>query len=104
MKDASLQSLANVSTTVLALESLRANDINKALELLERNLDAAVIVLNDAAKNLEPSGRELVNSSLHHVREYRKLHPRCVNETASPNYWSVTAAREAKQRVGKNTR
>ena len=101
MKDMSLQTLANVSTTLLALESIRAKNINEALELLERSLDAGLIVLNGLTKELEPGRREIAISTLHRVRDYRKLHPRCVKEIASPNYWSVTVACEAKERVGK---
>lgn len=78
MKDQLLQVLAKVSTTQLALESLRANSTSRALELLEMDLDAGILALKRLAKEIDATERERINSTLQQIRAYRRLHPRRV--------------------------
>jgi hypothetical protein len=78
MKDRLLEVLAKISTTQLALESLRANSTGRALELLEIDLDANILALSRLAKELDAAERECVTSTLQQIRAYRRLHPRHV--------------------------
>ena len=76
MKDQLLEVLAKVSTTQLALESLRTNSTSRALELLEMDLDAGILALSRLAKEIDATERERINATLRHIRAYRRLHPR----------------------------
>lgn len=103
MKDELLETLSKVSTTQLALESLRANRIGQALELLEMDLDASVLALNRLAREVDPTRLERVTSTLQQIRAYRRVHPRRVEADLSTfaNGLLVRAGRAAQERVGK---
>jgi len=62
--------------TQLALESLRANDAARTLELLELDLDGGVISLARLAKEVAPAERERLTDALRQIRAYRQAHPR----------------------------
>jgi hypothetical protein len=76
MKDALLTVMAKVSMTQLALESLRAKDTARALELLELDLDASVVSLARLANEAAPAERERLTDTLRRIRAYRRTHPR----------------------------
>ena len=80
MKNEWLSVVSRVATVRLALESLRAKDTARALELLERDLDASILELaalsND--KDLASGERRLVPTTLQQIRTYRSAHPRRV--------------------------
>jgi hypothetical protein len=76
MREDLLQTLSNVSATQLALESLRASEVPRALELLELNLDASVLALNRLAKTCDGADREQVIATMCQIRAYRQAHPR----------------------------
>jgi len=78
MKDELLAVLSNVAMTQLALESLRAKDTARALELLELDLDASVVALSILAKEADSTERERVTDTLRQIRAYRRVHPRRV--------------------------
>ena len=103
MKDELLEILSKVSTTQLALESLRANSTGRALELLEIDLDASVLALNRLAKEADPTQRERVTSTLHQIRAYRRVHPRRAEADLGTiaNGVLVRAARAAQERARK---
>jgi hypothetical protein len=103
MKNEVLQILGRISTTQLALESLRAKSTDRALELLEIDLDASVLALNGLAKEVDPSQRERVTSTLQQIRAYRRVHPRRVEADLGTvaNGVLVRAARSAQERVRK---
>ncbi len=103
MKDDLLRILSNAATTQLALESLRANDTGRALEFLEMNLDASVLVLNKLVKEVDATEREAVISVLHQIRDYRRAHPRRAEAdlSALANGVPVRAARLAQERIPK---
>jgi hypothetical protein len=103
MKDELLKILSNAATTQLALESIRANETDRALEFLEMNLDASVLSLNGLAKEVEPTERERVISTLRMIRDYRRVHPRRVEADLSTvaNGVAVHAARAAQERIPK---
>lgn len=103
MKDQLVEVLAKVSTTQLALESLRANSTRRALELLEIDLDASVLALNRLAKEIDATERERVTSTLQQIRAYRRVHPRRVEADLGDvaNGVLARAARAAQERVAK---
>ena len=103
MKAEYLVALGRVSTTQLALESLRAKDTDRALELLELDLDASVLALNRLAKEADPTERERFISVLRQIRAYRRVHPRRAEADLrqDANGLLVRAARGAKDRVQK---
>jgi hypothetical protein len=103
MKDEFLEILGRVSTTQLALESLRAKSTDRALELLEMDLDMSVLALNRLSKEVDSTRRERVTSTLQQIREYRRVHPRRVEADLSTfaNGLLVRAARPAQERVRK---
>lgn len=78
MKDELLAVLSKVATTQLALESLRAKDTARALELLELDLDASVVTLARLAAEVAPAERERVTTTLRQILTYRRAHPRRV--------------------------
>ena len=83
MKDELLSVLSKVATTQLALESLRAKDIPRALELLEVDLDASVLALARLSKEVTPADRERVTTTLRQIHSYRRAHPRQVEADLS---------------------
>jgi hypothetical protein len=83
MKDELTEIISNVCATQLALESLRANDAARALELLEVALDASVLALNRLANEADPAERERAVSVLRRIRAYRQLYPRRVGADLS---------------------
>jgi hypothetical protein len=83
MKDELLPVLSKVATTQLALESLRAKDTARALELLEVDLDASVLALARLSKEVAPADRERVAMTLRQIRAYRRAHPRRVEADLS---------------------
>ena len=87
--------------TQLALESLRAGDTARALELLELELDASVVALGTLAKDVEPGDRDRATSTLRMIRQYRCTHPRRVEAdfSATAKGVLVRAAREAGARA-----
>jgi len=101
MKDQLLEVLAKVSTTQLALESLRANSTSRALELLEMDLDASILALARLAKQIDATERERINSTLQQIRAYRRLHPRRAEADLGSvaNGVLVRAARLAQKRA-----
>jgi hypothetical protein len=103
MKDRVLEILGRVSTTQLALESLRANSTQRALELLEMDLDASVLALNGLSKEIGATERERVTSTLQLIRAYRRVHPRRVEADLGNVAHGVVvrAARAAQERAAK---
>ena len=103
MKDELLEILSKVSTTQLALESLRANSTDRALELLEIDLDASVLALARFAKEVDPARRERATSTLQQIRAYRRVHPRRAEADLGTiaNGVLVRAARAAQERARK---
>jgi hypothetical protein len=83
MKNQLLEILAKVSTTQLALESLRVGSTGRALEFLEMDLDASILALSRLAKELPLAERERINSALRQIRTYRRRHPRRVEADLS---------------------
>jgi hypothetical protein len=71
-----LEPLSTISTTLLALESLRANETERALEILEIQLDAAILTANRIASGMDSAERETINSLLQRTRDYRRVYPR----------------------------
>jgi len=98
MKNEHLAVLGRLSTTQLALESLRAKDTGRALELLELDLDASVLALSRLAKESDPTEREPLTSALLQIRAYRRVHPRRAEADLSgdANGLVVLAASQAK--------
>jgi hypothetical protein len=76
MKNEWLSALSRVATIHLALESLRDNDRDRALELLERDLDASVLGLSLLSKEVSGAQGECVIKTLKQIRDYRRAHPR----------------------------
>ncbi len=70
------ESLGAISTTLLALESLRVNETGRALELLEIQLDASILTMNRLASGTEAAEREAVQALLQRARDYRRAYPR----------------------------
>ena len=103
MKNEYLAVLGRVSTTQLALESLRNKNTKRALELLELDLDASILALSTLAKAADPTARERLTSALHQIRAYRHVHPRRAEADLSENANGllVRAASGAKDRVQK---
>ncbi len=97
------QVLSRISTTQLALENLRAKSPERALELLEIDLDAGVLALSRLAKELEAAERARVTSTLQQIRVYRRLHPRRVEADLSDiaNGVLVRSGRWAQDRAAK---
>ena len=71
-----LPTIATVSTTIMALESLRADKRDRALELLEIQLDMGILALNRVASSMEAPNREAARSFLQTLRDYRRTYPR----------------------------
>ena len=103
MKDELTAILSNVCTTQLALESLRANEVRRALEFLEVNLDACVLALSRLAKEPDPAERDRAISVLRQIRAYRQLYPRRVEADLGAAAGGILArsARLAEGKVGK---
>jgi hypothetical protein len=77
MKDELSRTLFQVFSTQFALESLRAKDVARALEILELELDQNILRTHALAKELSDSTeRERLVSALREVRAYRQAHPR----------------------------
>ena len=80
IKNEWLSVVSRACTVRLALESLRANDTARALELLESDLDGTILELdllsND--KDLTNMERRLVPTTLKQIRTYRAAYPRRV--------------------------
>lgn len=76
MKDELLATLSQASIAQLALESLRCKDVARTLELLEIDLDSAVIALARLSKEVAPSDQERVTAMLQRIRDYRRIYPR----------------------------
>lgn len=76
MNNELLAVLSKVARTQLALESLRDQEIARALELLELDLDASVISLARLAEEVAPAERDRVTQTLQQIRAYRDAHPR----------------------------
>ena len=103
MKDELLGVLSRVAATQLALERLRAKNTARALELLELDLDASILALGRLAKEVAPTERERVISTLRQIRAYRRAHPRRSEADlgAIAHGLLVRAAGKAGQRVRK---
>jgi hypothetical protein len=71
-----VESLGTISTTLLALESLRANKTERALELLEIQLDTAILTANRVASGADSAECDAINSLLQRARDYRRAYPR----------------------------
>ena len=101
MKDELLIVLSRVATTQLALESLRARETARALELLELDLDASVLALGRLGKEADSSERERVTQTLRQIRAYRRAHPRRVEADLGSlaSGLLVRAAREGGKKV-----
>ena len=95
------ESLGTISTTLLALESLRANTRERALELLEIQLDAGILALNRVAGGADEAEREAAHSLLQAVRDYRRAYPRRTEaELDGPaDHLLVRAARVGQKRA-----
>lgn len=78
MNDELSRTTFQVFSTQFVLESLRAKDVARALEILEMQLDSGILRLNALAKERDPGERERVASTLRQVRAYRQAHPRRV--------------------------
>lgn len=76
MKDELSEKCSKVFLLQSALESLRAMDIPRALEILEAELDMAVLQLHTLAKEGDSEVREQFVSKLRGIRAYRQIHPR----------------------------
>lgn len=76
MKDDLSRTIYQVFVAQFALESLRAKDISRALEILELELDRSVLNLHAHGKECDPIEREQVVSALREIRAYRQAHPR----------------------------
>jgi hypothetical protein len=59
-----------------ALENLRSNRLDRALEALEQQLDTATVMLDEIAKKVEPDDQERAIQTLRLIRDYRRLQPR----------------------------
>ena len=67
----------NVALSLLAvLEMLRADDRGAALELLEQQLDNAVLGMGPSVRGAGSQERERISQALRLVRDYREGHPR----------------------------
>lgn len=101
MKEELLRTFSKVSATQLALESLRANDVPRALEVLELDLDASVLALNSLAKTCDGAEREQVIAVMRQVRAYRQDHPRRTEADLGANVKGmlVRSAQLAEKRV-----
>jgi hypothetical protein len=95
------ESLGAIPTTLLALESLRANKRDRALELLEIQLDAGILALNRVASGTDEAQREAAHSLLQAVRDYRRAYPRRTEtELDGPaDHLLVRAARAGQKRA-----
>jgi LmbE family N-acetylglucosaminyl deacetylase len=83
MKDELSRTIFEVFRTQFALESVRAKELARALEILELELDVNILRLHALAKECDPSERERVVSTLRQVRSYRQSHPRRVESDLS---------------------
>jgi len=83
MKNELSRNIFQVFSTQSALENLRAQDVARAVEILELQLDESILRLHALAKECDPSERERVVSTLRQVRAYRKSHPRRVESDLS---------------------
>jgi hypothetical protein len=77
------RTIFQVFSTQFVLENLRAQDVARALEILELQLDESILKLHVLAKECDPSERERVVSTLRQVRAYRQSHPRRVESDLS---------------------
>ena len=97
------ESLGTMSSTLLALESLRANEKDRTLELLEIQLDAGILRMSRLASGMDEAEREAVDSLLHRARDYRRVYPRRteaeLNDLASGLL--VRSARAGQERAAK---
>jgi hypothetical protein len=78
MKNDLLEALSSITGTQFALESVRANEVARALEILELELDAKILKLHTLAESADPPERERVVSTLRQIRAYRQANPRRV--------------------------
>jgi hypothetical protein len=101
MNDELLKVMSTAGMTQLALESLRAGDTSRALEVLELELDASVVALGRLAKVAEHGDRDRATAILKMIRQYRYSHPRRLEAdfSATANGVLVRAAREAGARA-----
>lgn len=76
MIDELLAASSRVAITQLALESLRANDTGRSLELLELDLDASILAPANLARKGSTDERKRVAELLERIRDYRRAHPR----------------------------
>jgi hypothetical protein len=71
------RTIFQVSSAQFALESLRAKDVARTLEILELQLDLGILRIHALAEELgDSSERDRVVSTLREVRAYRLAHPR----------------------------
>src|SRR4051812_9448049 len=76
MNELVVAAVGNVSTLHGALENLRGNRLDRALELLEQGLDVNVIMLRSLCDRVDPADRERAVEALRWIRGYRQAHPR----------------------------
>ncbi len=95
------RAIFQVLSAQFALESLRAKDIARALEILELQLDEGVLRLHALIQEGDPSERESIVAVLRQVRGYRQSHPRRVESDLSTvaNGVLTRAVRVSKERV-----
>lgn len=59
-----------------ALESLRNNRLDRALEALEQQLDTATVMLSGLVEEIVSPDQERAVETLRFIRDYRRVYPR----------------------------
>jgi hypothetical protein len=68
--------VTEASSIVGALQNLRDGRFDRALEMLELELDGIALLLDSLADDVEPDERALILETLCSIRNYRDVHPR----------------------------
>ena len=76
--------LATEATSITgALEDLRENRLDRALEALEQQLDTATVMLGEIAAKDDCAMQESAMQTLRLIHEYRQKRPRCFESDMS---------------------
>jgi hypothetical protein len=67
---------SDAATLTSALVHLRAGNMERVLDLLERGLDRCVLCLSHLRKESDPIDQRGLTMALKAVRDYRRQHPR----------------------------
>ena len=76
MNERAMDAVLHVDTLHGALQYLRRDRLDRALEALEMGLDVGVLWLKGTSVSADASDLDLIQKSLQRIRDYRRIHPR----------------------------